>query len=111
MGATAPLIKGAVTELTAGSDSPGTEHSRHLCLQVTAATEHSRVTEISANVVFINIGWKESRMHNTPIRNMDLLGKMIAGIVRNMTPHDDLHVRSRRDKISREEAADATSRG
>ena len=44
--------------------------------KVTAATEHSRVAEMSANVVFINIDWKEKRMHNTLIRKMELLANM-----------------------------------
>ena len=54
--------------------------------KVTAATEHSRVAEMSANVVLINIDWKEKEMHNTLIRNMKLLATMIAGVVRNMNP-------------------------
>ena len=47
------------------------------------ATEHA---EMSANVVFINIDWKVGRMNNTLIRNMKLLAKTIAGVVRNMNP-------------------------
>ena len=61
---------------------------------MTAATEHGQEalplqsTAVSANVVFINIDWKASR-HNTEkasTRNMTLLGKTIAGVVRNMNP-------------------------
>jgi len=64
-----------------------------LCPQMTAATEHApevlrlQSTAIAANVVFINIDWKASR-HNTGrlAANMELLGKTIAGVVRNMNP-------------------------
>ena len=63
-----------------------------LCPQMTAATEHAPEVlrlqnAIAANVVFINIDWKASR-HNTGrlAANMKLLGKTIAGVVRNMNP-------------------------
>ena len=60
--------------------------------QMTAATGHSQEvlplqsTAMSANVVFINIDWKASRHNKTPKANMRLLGKTIAGVVRNMNP-------------------------
>ena len=41
---------------------------------------------MSANVVFINIDWKASRMFNTPKKNMKLLAKTIANVVQNMNP-------------------------
>ena len=41
---------------------------------------------MSANVVFINIDWKESRMHGTLRRNMNLLASTIASVVHNMNP-------------------------
>jgi len=64
-----------------------------LCPQMTAATQHAlevlrlQSTAIAANVVFINIDWKASR-HNTGRleANMELLGKTIASVVRNMNP-------------------------
>ena len=59
-----------------------------------AATGHDREalllqsTAVSANVVFINIDWKASRhASETALKaNMSLLGKTIAGVVRNMNP-------------------------
>ena len=53
--------------------------------QVTAATEHSRLAA-TANVVFINIDWKSSRMRNQLNTNMKLLANTIAGVVYNMNP-------------------------
>ena len=41
---------------------------------------------MSANVVFINIDWKSSRMNNGLSRNMKVLAKTIAGVVRHMNP-------------------------
>ena len=60
--------------------------------QMTAGTEHAQEvlllqsTAMSANVVFINIDWKASRHNKTLEHNMRLLGKTIAGVVRNMKP-------------------------
>ena len=60
--------------------------------QMSAATEYGQEapllqsTAVSANVVFINIDWKASRHNRTLEANMRLLGKTIAGIVRNMNP-------------------------
>ena len=57
-----------------------------------AATEHSQEarlvqsTEMSANVVFVNIDWKESRHHRTLNVNMKVLGKTITDIVQKMNP-------------------------
>ena len=49
-----------------------------------AATEHA---EMSANVVFINIDWKSSRMNPNRLGlNMRLLATIIAGVVRQMNP-------------------------
>ena len=62
------------------------------CPWMTAATEHSpevpllQSTETSANVVFINIDWKSSRMFNTLEKNMKLVAKTIANVVQNMNP-------------------------
>ena len=53
--------------------------------QVTAATEHSRLAA-TANVVFINIDWKPTRMNNTLNKNMERLANTITGVVRNMNP-------------------------
>ena len=53
--------------------------------QVTAATEHSRQA-LSANVVFINIDFKSSRMNFKLNKNMKLLTNTIAGVVCNMNP-------------------------
>ena len=39
-----------------------------------------------ANVVFINIDWKASRMLGTLDANMKLLAGTIEGVVRNMNP-------------------------
>ena len=61
------------------------------CPWMTAATEHSpevpllQSTEMSANVVFINIDWKSSR-HLRWVINMKRLGKTIANVVQNMNP-------------------------
>ena len=59
--------------------------------QVTSATEHCRpaATEhcrqaLSANVVFIDIAWKLSRMNNKLNKNMEGLVNTITGVVRNM---------------------------
>ena len=41
---------------------------------------------MSANVVFINIDWKSSRMNRTLETNMKILAKTIAGVVHNMKP-------------------------
>ena len=41
---------------------------------------------MSANVVFINIDWKSSRMHARLQANMRILAKTIAGVVRAMNP-------------------------
>ena len=41
---------------------------------------------MSANVVFINIDWKSSRMNRTLATNMKILAKTIAGVVHNMKP-------------------------
>jgi hypothetical protein len=62
------------------------------CPWMTAATEHSpevpllQSTEMSANVVFINIDWKASRHLKTLNTNMKRLGKTIANVVQNMNP-------------------------
>ena len=62
------------------------------CAWATAATEHSpeeallQSTEMFANVVFINIDWKASRMFNTLEKNMKLLAETIANVVQNMSP-------------------------
>ena len=53
-----------------GKVTAATEHSRTWHHQVPAATEPRRVTEMSANVAFINIDWKERRMRNALIPNM-----------------------------------------
>ena len=53
--------------------------------QVTAATEHSRLAA-SANVVFINIDWKASRMRSQLNKNMSKLAKTFAGVVFHMNP-------------------------
>ena len=39
-----------------------------------------------ANVVFMNIDWKSSRMLRTLETNMRVLATTIAGVVRNMNP-------------------------
>ena len=41
---------------------------------------------MSANVVFINIDWKSSRMNNTLNKNMERLANTITGVVRNLNP-------------------------
>jgi len=51
-----------------------------------AATEHREVKEMPANIVFINIDWKEGRMHNTLSTNMSKLKDMIKGVVKKMQP-------------------------
>ena len=62
------------------------------CPWTTAATEHSpevpllQSTEMSANVVFINIDWKSSRMFKNLEKNMKLLARTIANVVQNMNP-------------------------
>ena len=43
-------------------------------------------TAMCANVVFINIDWKASRMLGTLDANMKLLAGTIEGVVRNMNP-------------------------
>ena len=44
-------------------------------------------TMMSANVVFVNIEWAQTRHSKArPNRNMQILGKTIAGIVHNMKP-------------------------
>ncbi len=43
-------------------------------------------TAMSANVVFINIDWKASRMLGTLDSNMKLLAETTEGVVRNMNP-------------------------
>ena len=48
-----------------------------------AATEHA---EMSANVVFINIDWKSSRMNNKLRYNMKRLARTLAGVVGHMNP-------------------------
>ncbi len=42
--------------------------------------------EMSANVVFANIAWKESRHHRTLNANMKLLNNTITDIVRKLNP-------------------------
>ena len=69
-----------------GNLAAATEHSRTLHHQVPAATEHRQVTETSANIVLVNIDWKESRMHNTLSTNMSKLKDMIKGVVKKMQP-------------------------
>ena len=55
--------------------------------QAIAATEHNQQsTEMSTNVVFINIDWMSSRMHGTLNKNMKVLAQTIAGVVHNMNP-------------------------
>jgi len=60
--------------------------------QMTAATEHGdavlclQSTAMLANVVFINIDWKASRLDENLEANMMLLGRTIARVVRNMKP-------------------------
>ena len=57
-----------------------------------AATEHGQQApllqsmEMSANVVFVNIDWKEGRHHRTLNANMKVLGKTITDIVQKMNP-------------------------
>ena len=41
---------------------------------------------MSANVVFVNIDWKESRHHRTLNANMKVLAKTITDIVQKMNP-------------------------
>ena len=41
---------------------------------------------MSANVVFVNIDWKESRLHATLNANMKVLAKTITDIVQKMNP-------------------------
>ena len=43
-------------------------------------------TTMSANVVFINIDWKASRMRGTLHANMQILAETITGVVRTMNP-------------------------
>ena len=69
-----------------GKVTAATEHSRTLHHQVTAATEHSRSAEMSANVVFVNIDWKESRHYGTLKKNMRTLYTTIRDIVEKMNP-------------------------
>ena len=54
--------------------------------QVPAATEHRQVTEMSANIVFVNIDWKESRMHKTLSYNLRRLSNTIKNVVSMMQP-------------------------
>ena len=75
-----------MSDTVEGNVTAATEHRRTLHEQVPAATEHRRVTEMAANVVFINMDWKASRMHNTLNRNMQLLATTIAAVVGNMNP-------------------------
>ena len=57
-----------------------------------AATEHGQQApllksmEMSVNVVFVNIDWKEGRHHRTLNANMKVLGKTITDIVQKMNP-------------------------
>ena len=69
-----------------GNLTAATEHSRTLHHQVPAATEHRQVTEMSANIVFVNIDWKESRMQKTLSSKLRLLSEMIKDVVSMMQP-------------------------
>ena len=57
-----------------------------------AATQHGQQAllpqspERSANVVFVNIDWKDSRHHRTLNANMKVLAKTITDIVQKMNP-------------------------
>ena len=67
-----------LVQVVAPASVPHTEHNQYtLLLQSTA---------MSANVVFINIDWKSSRMHARLQTNMRILAKTIAGVVRAMNP-------------------------
>ena len=67
-----------LAQVVAPASVPHTEHNQYtLLLQSTA---------MSANVVFINIDWKSSRMHARFQINMRILAKTIAGVVRAMNP-------------------------
>ena len=67
-----------LAQVVAPASVPHTEHNQYaLLLQSTA---------MSANVVFINIDWKSSRMHATLHANMQILAGSIAGVVRTMNP-------------------------
>ena len=63
-----------------------------LGLEMNAATEHDQEklllqsAAMSANIVFINIDWKESRHHSTLKANMTILGKTITNVVQKMNP-------------------------
>ena len=51
-----------------------------------AATEHRQVTEMSANIVFVNIDWKEAMMHKTLSNNLERLSDTIKDVVSMMQP-------------------------
>ena len=58
----------------------------------TAATEHNpevrqlQSTGMAANVVFVHVGWKASRVRRILQANRKLLGKTIANVVQKMNP-------------------------
>ena len=58
-----------------------------------AATKHGQqppllqsTTAMSGNVVFVNIDWKETRMHRTLKANMKKLATTITHVVQKMNP-------------------------